>query len=167
MQNFALLNAQTDLSNIITKAHIIDVITPNIKDRTRQDPPLEFSLVINFDPKKENIADAITSQCVLGTDCSEFKQQISKGLKSELVFIMRLYISRTGRLDTDYLANELKYVSQYAIHKAKDLEDALWSVSGVGDIIDVSNEALEHLSLNQQQVEQMSRRKLIWLNRLR
>ncbi|TMP51333.1 PilZ domain-containing protein [Pseudoalteromonas sp. S1612] len=167
LQNFALLNAKTDLSNIITKAHIIEVITPNIKDRTRQDPPLEFSLVINFDPKKENIADAISSQCVLGTDCSEFKQQVSKGLKSELVFIMRLYISRTGRLDTDYLANELKYVSQYAIHKAKDLEDALWSVSGVGDIIDVSDEALEHLALNQQQVEQMSRRKLIWLNRLR
>lgn len=167
LQNFALLNAKTDLSNIITKAHITDVITPNIKDRSRQDPPLEFSLIINFDPKKENIADAITSQCVLGTDCSEFKRQVSQGLKSELVFIMRLYISRTGRLDTDYLANELQYVSQYALHKAKDLEDTLWSVSGVGDIIDVSDEAFEHLSLNQQQVEQMSRRKLIWLNRLR
>lgn len=52
LQNFSLLNAKTDLSDIITKAHIIDVITPNIKERTRQDPPLEFSLIINFDPKK-------------------------------------------------------------------------------------------------------------------
>lgn len=80
---------------------------------------------------------------------------------------MRLYISRTGRPDTDYLSNELKYVSQYAIHKAKDLENAIWSVAGVGDIIDITDEALNHLDLKRELVEQMSRRKLIWLNRLR
>ncbi|MBH0057083.1 PilZ domain-containing protein [Pseudoalteromonas sp. SWXJZ94C] len=167
LQNFGLLNNKTDLSSILTKDQIVNVITPGIKDRSRQDPPLAFTLAINFNPRKSKIEDAITSQCVLGEDYSEFLEQINKGVKSELIFIMRLYISRTGRPDTDYLSNELNYVSQYALHKAKDLEDALWSVAGVGDVVDITEEALSHLQLDQQQVDQMGRRKLIWLNRLR
>ena len=167
LQNFGLLSNKTDLSSILTQEQIVDVITPNIKDRSRQDPPLAFTLAINFDPRKGSIEDAVVSQCVLGEDYTSFNKQISKGIKSELIFVMRLYISRTGRPDTDYLSNELKYVSQYAMHKAKDLEEALWAVAGVGDMVDITEEALSHLELKQEQVEQMGRRKLIWLNRLR
>ncbi len=167
LQNFGLLNNKTDLSYILTQQQIIDVITPSIKDRSRQDPPLPFTLAINFDPKQDNIEKAVTSQCVLGETYSSFSEQISAGVKSELVFVMRLYLSRTGRPDTDYLSNELKYVSQYAMHKAKDIEEALWAVSGVGDIVDITDEALSHLELDQKQVAQMGRRKLLWLNRLR
>ncbi|MEL0640055.1 PilZ domain-containing protein [Pseudoalteromonas aliena] len=167
LQSFGLLKKKTDLSNILTKDQITNVITPNIKDRSRQDPPLPFTLVINFDPRKSTIDDAISTQCVLGSEYSSFYKQINKGIQANLIFVMRLYISRTGRPDTDYLSNELKYVSQYAIHKAKDLENAIWSVAGVGDIIDITDEALNHLDLKRELVEQMSRRKLIWLNRLR
>jgi hypothetical protein len=53
------------------------------------------------------------------------------------------------------------------MHKAKDIEEALWAVSGVGDIVDITDEALSHLELDQKQVAQMGRRKLLWLNRLR
>lgn len=167
LQNFGLLSNKTDLSHVLTSQQIIDVITPNIKDRSRQDPPLAFTLAINFNPKEDSIDKAITSQCILGEDYTAFKEQISSAVKSQLVFVMRLYLSRTGRPDTDYLSNELKYVSQYAMHKAKDIEEALWAVSGVGDIVDITEEALSHLALDQKQVEQMGRRKLLWLNRLR
>ncbi|WP_372762510.1 PilZ domain-containing protein [Pseudoalteromonas sp.] len=167
LQHFGLLGNKTDLSSIITAEHIANVITPNIKDRNRQDAPLEFTLAINVDPRKGDITESITSQCILGDDYTGFQQQIGEGIKSQLIFVVRLYISRTGRPDTDYLANELKYVSQYALHKARELEEALWSVAGVGDIVDITEEALSHLTLNQQQVTQMGRRKLLWLNRLR
>lgn len=167
LQKFELLGNKTDFSSILTEKQVSNVITQNIKKYNRQDAPLSFTLVINFDPRKENIKEAIVSQCVLGEDYSSFYEQISKGITSQLIFVMRLYISRTGRPDTDYLSNELKYVSQYAMHKAKDLEDALWAVAGVGDIVDITEEALSHLELKKEQVEQMGRRKLIWLNRLR
>lgn len=167
LQNFGLLNNKTDFSSILSKEDLFNVITPNIKDRSRKDPPLPFTLVINFNPRVSNIEDAITSQCILGDDYQKSLKQIKSGIKSELIFVMRLFISRTGRPDTDYLSNELKYVTHYAIHKAKELEDALWSVTGVGDIVDITEEALGHLDLNQQEVEQMGRRKLMWLNRLR
>ncbi|PKG63930.1 MULTISPECIES: PilZ domain-containing protein [Pseudoalteromonas] len=167
LQNFGLLGNKTDFSSILTEEQIINVITPNIKDRSRQDAPLAFTLAINFDPRKGKIEEAIVSQCALGEDYSSFYKQISKNITSQLIFVMRLYISRTGRPDTDYLSNELKYVSQYAMHKAKDLEEALWAVAGVGDVVDITEEALSHLELKKEQVEQMGRRKLIWLNRLR
>jgi len=167
LQNFGLLSNKTDFSSILTEEQIINVITPNIKDRSRQDAPLAFTLAINFDPRKGSIEEAIVSQCALGEDYSSFYKQISKGITSQLIFVMRLYISRTGRPDTYYLSNELKYVSQYAMHKAKDLEEALWAVAGVGDVVDITEEALSHLELKKEQVAQMSRRKLIWLNRLR
>ncbi|GAA60749.1 hypothetical protein P20652_2615 [Pseudoalteromonas sp. BSi20652] len=167
LQNFGLLNNKTDFSSILTEEQIINVITPNIKDRSRQDPPLAFTLAINFNPRQAKIEDAIISQCAVGEDYSVFYKQISEGIKSQLIFVMRLYISRTGRPDTDYLSNELKYVSQYALHKAKDLEEALWAVAGVGDVVDITEEALSHLELNKEQIGQMDRRKLMWLNRLR
>ena len=88
------------------------MITPLIKDRSRQDPPLPFTLFIRFDPKKPTIKDAIKSKCSAGEDYAPQLLFLKKGLKSELIFIMRIYISRTGRPDTDYLSNELKYVSQ-------------------------------------------------------
>lgn len=167
LQSFGLLGSRTDLSSIITPEQVINVITPLIKERSRQDPPLEFTLAINFDPRKNDIKESITSYCIVGDDYNDCHEQVSNGIASELIFIIRLYISRTGRPDTDYLSNELMYVSQYALHKAKDLESVLWSVAGVGDAVDITDEALRQLGLNQQLVEQMNRRKLLWLNRLR
>ncbi|MFU2509838.1 PilZ domain-containing protein [Pseudoalteromonas sp. ASV78] len=166
LQNYGLLNETTSIDAFLTPEQINEVITPQIKDRSRQDPPLPFTLFIRFDPKKSTIEDAVKSKCSATDDYAPQLLFLKKGLKSELLFIMRVYISRTGRPDTDYLANELKYVSQYALHKAKDLEEALWSVTGVGDMVDITDETLSHLDFPAELVEQMNKRKQIWLKRL-
>ncbi|CAM4021877.1 MULTISPECIES: PilZ domain-containing protein [Pseudoalteromonas] len=166
LQNYGLLNDTTSIDALLPPEKINEVITPQIKDRSRQDPPLPFTLFIRFDPKKSTIEEAVKSQCSASDDFTPNLLFLKKGLKSELLFIMRVFISRTGRPDTDYLANELKYVSQYALHKAKDLEEALWSVAGVGDMVDVTDETLSHLDLPVELIEQMNKRKQIWLKRL-
>ncbi|MBB1397258.1 PilZ domain-containing protein [Pseudoalteromonas sp. SG44-8] len=166
LQNYGLLNNTTSIDAFLSPEQLNGVITPLIKDRSRQDPPLPFTLFIRFDPKKPTIKDAIKSKCSAGEDYAPQLLFLKKGLKSELIFIMRIYISRTGRPDTDYLSNELKYVSQYALHKAKDLEEALWAVTGVGDMVDVTNETLSHLDFTAELVDQMNKRKQTWLKRL-
>jgi hypothetical protein len=40
------------------------------------------------------------------------------------------------------MQSELNYVSVYAVHKAKILEEQLWNISAVGDIIDITDEVL-------------------------
>ncbi|MBB1311854.1 PilZ domain-containing protein [Pseudoalteromonas sp. SR41-8] len=166
LQNYGLLNNTTSIDAFLSPEQLNGVITPLIKDRSRQDPPLPFTLFIRFDPKKPTIKDAIKSKCSAGEDYAPQLLFLKKGLKSELLFIMRIYISRTGRPDTDYLSNELKYVSQYALHKAKDLEEALWAVTGVGDMVDVTDETLSHLDFTAELVDQMNKRKQTWLKRL-
>ncbi len=166
LQSFGLLNDKTSLEAFLSTQQITETITPLIKDRSRQDPPLPFTLFIRFDPKKTTLDDAVKTQCTAVDDFSPHYLFLKKGLRNEMVFVMRLYISRTGRPDTDYLSNELKYVSQYAMHKAKDLEEALWSVAGVGDMVDVTEETLSHLDFKPELLEQMAARKKTWLNRL-
>lgn len=56
-------------------------------------------------------------------------------------------ISRTGRPDTSFIANELDYIAKFAIHKAKKLEEELWSVVGVGELTDTTQATLFRLGL--------------------
>jgi len=166
LQNFALLNENTSIEGILSTQQITEVITPLIKDRSRQDPPLAFTLFIRFDPRQPSISDAITSRCISEDDYKPQTLFVKKALRNDLMFVFRLYVSRTGRPDIDYLSNELKYISQYALHKAKDLEEALWAVAGVGDLIDISDEALTHFDIDETLKIEMNKRKKTWLKRV-
>ncbi|MBU2180737.1 MAG: hypothetical protein KJ930_15025, partial [Gammaproteobacteria bacterium] len=64
----------------------------------------------------------------------------------------KIFLSRTGRPDTEHISKELGYVSVYAIHKAKVLEEELWSVVGVGDVIDISDEILLRYGVSAEQI---------------
>ena len=68
LQNFALLNEQTQIDGFLSTDQITEVITPLIKDRSRQDPPLPFTLFVRFDPRKATINEAITSRCISEDD---------------------------------------------------------------------------------------------------
>ena len=71
----------------------------------------------------------------------QLKQQyVLSALQNGTLFCYRFLLSRTGRPDMDFIAAELNYISTYAIHKAKQLEEELWSVAGVIDVIDISAE---------------------------
>ncbi len=166
LQNFALLNENTSIEGILSTQQITEVITPLIKDRSRQDPPLAFTLFIRFDPRQPSISDAITSRCISEDDYKPQTLFVKKALRNDLMFVFRLYVSRTGRPDIDYLSNELKYISQYALHKAKNLEEALWAVAGVGDLIDISDEALTHFDIDETLKIEMNKRKKTWLKRV-
>lgn len=60
---------------------------------------------------------------------------------------VRLFLSRTGRPDVDFIAGELDYVAKYAIHKARQLEETLWSVAGICDLMDTTAATLYRLKI--------------------
>lgn len=82
-------------------------------------------------------------------DTEEQKAFVNRAIAIGEFYSVQLCISRTGRPDMDYLAKELHYIAQYAIHKAKKLEEALWSVVGVCDIIDTTQATLQRLGIKQ------------------
>ena len=78
---------------------------------------------------------------------SERKDFVNRALALGEFYSVQLHISRTGRPDMEYLAKELHYIAKYAIHKAKQLEEALWSVVGVCDVIDTTEATLQRLDI--------------------
>ncbi|MBU1437400.1 MAG: PilZ domain-containing protein, partial [Gammaproteobacteria bacterium] len=77
---------------------------------------------------------------------------VQDALANDLLFCFKIFLSRTGRPDTEHISKELGYVSVYAIHKAKVLEEELWSVVGVGDVIDISDEILLRYGVSAEQI---------------
>ncbi|WP_462164463.1 PilZ domain-containing protein [Pseudoalteromonas xiamenensis] len=137
-----------------------------IRMQTRQDKPLQYLLFVRFDPTKMKIKEAIKSQCIAATEPLDSLYLFAKkAVKKELLFVYRVYISKTGKPDIDYLANELKYVSHYALHKAKDLEETLWSVTAVGDLVDVSDKVMDYFDIDTRTLEAMRARRQAWLDK--
>ncbi|AOT06944.1 PilZ domain-containing protein [Pseudoalteromonas luteoviolacea] len=147
--------------------YVAEPLTDLLKEKSRQDKPLRFTLFIHFDEKQINEQNhGVKSQCIpFGEPIEQLFLFAKKALKNGILFICHLYVSKTGRPDMDHLANELRYVSHYALHKAKGLEEALWSVNGVCDVVDVTDVMMPVLGLEAHLIERMQLRKKEWLTK--
>ncbi len=67
---------------------------------------------------------------------------IKRALKRGEFYCLQLKLSRTNEPDMEYLNAELSYVSAYAIHRGKQIEQDIWSVAGVMQVIDITKEVL-------------------------
>ncbi|MGL5391408.1 MAG: hypothetical protein ACRDA8_08570, partial [Shewanella sp.] len=52
----------------------------------------------------------------------------------------RIYRGAAEKPDMNYLRRELEYINIHANHKAKQLEDQLWRIIGVGELLDITQE---------------------------
>ncbi|MGL5046048.1 MAG: PilZ domain-containing protein, partial [Shewanella sp.] len=82
-------------------------------------------------------------KCILATEIDTVEAQItfinqSKSLGRFLA--LRIYRGATEKPDINYLRRELEYINIHASHKAKQLEEQLWRVIGVGELLDITQE---------------------------
>lgn len=94
------------------------------------------------------------------------RQFVLNALQHHIVFSYRLQLCRTGRPDVDFIAAELSYISTYAIHKAKLLEEELWSVAGMIDAVDISTEVAWRFGADNELYQRQRQRQLALLNTL-
>lgn len=133
-----------------TKIDLADMLRNNaaslqfaqqLKQMKRFDTARSYELFIARPAQTEVEPGALLCRYDYEFDNEQAKQQfVLDALQKGDVFCYKILLSRTGRPDTDYIAAEMSYISTYAIHKAKTLEEELWSVAGVIDIIDISEE---------------------------
>ncbi|WP_088332315.1 PilZ domain-containing protein [Lacimicrobium sp. SS2-24] len=110
--------------------------------------PASYELLIAFNPAAEEIAEAIQVRVSQQfKDDKQRRQFIQEALDSGQFFALRLFLTRTGRPDITLLNTELSYVSSYAVHRAKLLEEQLWSIAAVGDVLDVTTEVVYRYGL--------------------
>ncbi len=67
---------------------------------------------------------------------------IKKSLKQGDFYSIQLKLSRSDEASMEYLNPELAYIGSYAIHRGKQLEQEIYSVAGLIQFIDVTQETL-------------------------
>ncbi len=53
---------------------------------------------------------------------------------------LRVYRGATGKPDLSYIRREIEYIGIHANHKSKKLEELLWRIIGVGELLDITEE---------------------------
>ncbi len=145
----AKMNLQPLLKNNATNLHF----ATQLKAMKRQDAPKVYEVFIRLKPATARTETSFVTEFDFELKTSQARQSfVQESVQQDLLFCFKVFLSRTGRPDTDYIAKELGYVSLYAIHKAKVLEEELWSVVGVGDVVDISDEVLLRYGLSAEQI---------------
>ncbi len=153
-------NLQPLLKNSATNLHFAN----QLKGMKRQDPPRTYEVFIRYRQNQQKMEQSFVTEFDFDLKTTQAKHYfVQDALANDLLFCFRIHLSRTGRPDTEHINKELSYISVYAIHKAKVLEEELWSVVGVGDVIDISDEILLRYSIAPEliQAQQQKRRTFI------
>ena len=131
-----------------------DFISTTLKNIKTSRRPIMRELFVAFNPTKSVKSGAIVCQFVDRFKKDEQRKAfISKAMNEGQFLSLKIFLARTGRPDTDKLQSEIAYVGVYAVHRAKVLEEQLWSVIGVGDIHDVTDDALQRYGYAPDQIE--------------
>lgn len=139
-----------------------------LKKMKRQEVPFSYEVFLRFKPGQESIEQSFDTRFDF-----DFAQQhakkvfIDEVVSNGLLFAFKIFLSRTGRPDTEHIAKELGYVSTYAIQKAKVLEEELWSVVGVGDVVDITDEVMLRFNLSNEQIAAQQQKRLALLAKLK
>ncbi|GLX79681.1 pilus assembly protein PilZ [Thalassotalea insulae] len=105
--------------------------------------PIKDILYIAINPHNEIIDQAVTTKLDSELKTDKLKSMfIRNALKRGVFFCLQVIVSRTDEPDMAYLNPELSYIGSYAIHRGKQLEQEIWSVAGVVQICDITEEAM-------------------------
>jgi hypothetical protein len=144
------LNLYPLYRNALSKHDFIPSAMSSLKP---SDKPVMREVFVAFDPSKEQLSDGIKSLVSEQFIRHEKRRQfIAQALAQGQFIALKVFIARTGRPDIEKMQSELNYVGVYAVHKAKQLEEKLWNVAGVGDIIDVTDEVMRRYEFPEEKI---------------
>ena len=130
-----------------------DFIAKAMDSLKANDKPVMREVFIAFDPSKDALSDAIKSMVSEQFIKHEKRRQfISQALQHGQFIALKVFIAKTGRPDIEKMQSELNYVGVYALHKAKLLEEKLWSVTGVGDLVDITDEVMRRYEFSEDKI---------------
>ena len=107
----------------------------------KMQPQQEMDFIEVFIQLTRQSRGKIHLKCVLATSVGDTQSQIAfiKQSKATGRFIaLRIFRGATEKPDMNYLRHELEYINIHANHKAKQLEDQLWRIIGVGELLDIT-----------------------------
>ncbi|MGJ8693533.1 MAG: PilZ domain-containing protein [Thalassotalea sp.] len=128
----------------LLKNHINnDVISHNLKKQQADDKPFTDILYISIDPNAASAEQGVITKISSELATAKLKKMfIKNALKKGLFFCIQIKLMRAGEPDLKYLNPELSYIGSYAIHRGKQLEQEIYSVAGMIQFYDITQEAM-------------------------
>jgi hypothetical protein len=132
-----------NLYPLLNNLQITNLFYSKLKEMLATDEPFTNILYIAINHDIENVELAVTTKLENELTSPQLKNMfISNALKRGVFFCIQTKLSRTNRPNMEYLIPELNYISSYAIHRGKQIEQEIWSVAGVLQLIDITKETL-------------------------
>jgi len=120
-----------------------NLMTSSLKKMQVDDSPISETLYIAINLDNEMVDQAVTTKLSRELESTTLQKMfISRALNRGFFFCVQVKLSRTAEPDMDHLNPELSYISSYAIHRGKQIEQDIWSVSGVIQLLDITQETL-------------------------
>ena len=119
------------------------VLNATLKKMQETDAPIIDTFYIAINPAETLVDKSVTTklESELETRLAR-KTFIRNALKKGYFFCVQLTLSRTDEPDMEHLNPELSYISSYAIHRGKQIEQDIVSVAGVMQMYDITHEVL-------------------------
>ena len=121
---------QIDISLLFDDASWPTEVAEPVQELTREDKPQRKLLYLLWQHEHRDQTKTMIHQW-------QYDHTDSSGIY-EIARVLMLEMSRTGRPDTEFIQKEVSYLAHYAGHKASDMQDLLWRVTGVMDVTDIT-----------------------------
>lgn len=139
-----------NLYPLLTKLQSSNLLDKHFKSLLVGDEAITELLYIAINPNEDTVEKSIKLTLDTELTTPDLKRFfIKKSLKRGQFYCLKLMISRTNEPDMEYLNPELSYISSYAIHRGKKLEQDIWSVAGMIQYFDITKEVLFSYNLSQ------------------
>ncbi len=132
-----------NLYPLLGDLQVRNLLDQQMKKLVASDTAISKLIYIAINPSITDIDKSVTIKQV-----SEFNTPlmrrffIKKSLKEGDFYSLQLKLSRSDEAHMEHLNPELAYIGSYAIHRGKQLEQDIYSVAGVVQLIDVTQETL-------------------------
>lgn len=132
-----------NLYPLLGNLHVNQLFERHFKKVLPTDKALNEILFIGIKRDVEQADKAVTVKLASELDSKQLKNFfIKKSLKQGNFYCLQLNLSRSDKPQMEHLNPELSYISNYAIHRGKQIEQEIWSVAGLVQLIDITQEIL-------------------------
>ena len=137
-----------NLYPLLANSEATSLMHSTLKKLSTDDEPIVDMLYVSINRSIQSIEQGVIAKLAseLNSDLLQ-KMFIRKALKRGEFFCFQVKLSRSNEPDIQYLSPELNYVSSYAIHRGKQLEQDIWSVAGLVQVFDITNETLSRYNI--------------------
>jgi len=132
-----------NLYPLLGSLEVSNLLDQQMKKLTASDIAIDELIYIAIKPDIADIEKSVTIKLASNFKTPEMKNFfIKKSLKQGDFYSIQLKLSRSDEAHMEHLNPELTYIGSYAIHRGKQLEQEIYSVAGLVQLIDVTQETL-------------------------